>query len=193
VLVELSVMEQRYKAVMEVLEARVPVTEVAERYGVSRQSVHAWVRRYRSDGIGALIDRTHKPRGHPAQIEPTLEVAICELRRQHPRYGPRTLVYWLAKKGASPVPSRSTVYRVLVRNNLITPIPRKRRRDSYVRWERDVSMELWQHDIISGVFLADGTECKVVTGIDDHSRFCVLAKVVRRATLARSAWPSPRP
>ena len=95
-LVELSVMEQRYKAVMEVLEARIPVTEVAERYGVSRQSVHAWVRRYRSDGIGALIDRTHKPRGHPAQIEPTLEAAICELRSQHPRYGPRTLVYWLA-------------------------------------------------------------------------------------------------
>jgi transposase InsO family protein len=182
VLVELSVMEQRYKAVMEVLEARIPVTEVAERYGVSRQSVHAWVKRYRSDGIGALVDRTHRPRGHPAQIEPRLEAAICELRRQHPRYGPRTLVYWLAKRGVSPVPSRSTVYRVLVRNNLITPIPRKRRRDSYVRWERDVSMELWQHDIISGVFLADGTECKVVTGIDDHSRFCVLAKVVRRAT-----------
>ena len=43
-------------------------------------------------------------------------------------------------------------------------------------------MELWQHDFISGVFLADGTECKVVTGIDDHSRYCVLAKVVRRAT-----------
>jgi transposase InsO family protein len=182
VLVELSVMEQRYKAVMEVLEARISVTEVAERYGVSRQSVHTWIRRYRSEGIGALIDRTHKPRGHPAQIEPSVEAAICELRRQHPRYGPRTLVYWLAKRGVSPVPSRSTVYRVLVRNNLITPIPRRRRRDSYVRWERETSMELWQHDIISGVFLADGTECKVVTGIDDHSRFCVLAKVVRRAT-----------
>jgi hypothetical protein len=36
VLVELSVMEQRYQAVMEVLGAHVPVTEVAERYGVSR-------------------------------------------------------------------------------------------------------------------------------------------------------------
>jgi transposase len=46
VLVELSVMEQRYQAVMEVLGAHVPVTEVAERYGVSRQSVHAWIRLY---------------------------------------------------------------------------------------------------------------------------------------------------
>jgi hypothetical protein len=43
-------------------------------------------------------------------------------------------------------------------------------------------MELWQMDVIGGVFLVDGTELKVVTGIDDHSRFCVSAKVVRRAT-----------
>ena len=36
--VELSVMEQRYHAVMEVVSG-VPVTEVARRYGVSRQAV----------------------------------------------------------------------------------------------------------------------------------------------------------
>lgn len=93
-----------------------------------------------------------------------------------------TLRYWLDKKGVSPLPSRTTIYRVLVRSNLVTPIARKRARDSYIRWERDVSMELWQLDFIKGVFLSDGTECKVVTGLDDHSRYCVIAKVVRRAT-----------
>jgi hypothetical protein len=30
--------------------------------------------------------------------------------------------------------------------------------------------------------LADGRECKIITGIDDHSRFCVIATVVLRAT-----------
>jgi Homeodomain-like domain len=49
---ELSVTEQRYRAVLEV-RARVPVTEVAERYGVSRQSVHAWLRRYRDEDCPA--------------------------------------------------------------------------------------------------------------------------------------------
>jgi hypothetical protein len=43
-------------------------------------------------------------------------------------------------------------------------------------------MELWQMDVMGGVFLVDGSELKVVTGIDDHSRFCISAKVVRRAT-----------
>jgi transposase len=52
---ELSVSEQRYRAVLEVL-AGVPVTEVAGRYGVSRQSVHAWLRGYRSKGPPGLAD-----------------------------------------------------------------------------------------------------------------------------------------
>jgi hypothetical protein len=43
-------------------------------------------------------------------------------------------------------------------------------------------MELWQMDVVGRVYLADGLEVKVVTGIDDHSRFVVCAKVVARAT-----------
>jgi transposase-like protein len=52
-LVELSVVEQRYHAVMEVLSAGVPVTEVAERYGVSRKTVHAWLNRFLDGGCWA--------------------------------------------------------------------------------------------------------------------------------------------
>jgi transposase len=48
-LVELSVMEQRYHAVMEVISGA-PVTEVARRYGVSRQAVYGWLGRYECDG-----------------------------------------------------------------------------------------------------------------------------------------------
>ncbi len=43
-------------------------------------------------------------------------------------------------------------------------------------------MQLWQMDVMSGVLVDDGTDLKVVTGIDDHSRFCVAAGLVARAT-----------
>ena len=42
-------------------------------------------------------------------------------------------------------------------------------------------MELWQLDVMGGVWLTDGRELKVVTGIDDHSRFCVMAGLVANA------------
>jgi len=41
-LAELSVMEQRFHAVMECLGGT-PKTEVANRYGVSRQTIHNWL------------------------------------------------------------------------------------------------------------------------------------------------------
>ncbi|MEE6259497.1 DDE-type integrase/transposase/recombinase [Plantactinospora sonchi] len=81
-----------------------------------------------------------------------------------------------------PIPSRITVHRVLIRHGLVDPTPRRRRREDYRRWERGRPMELWQMDIVGGIRLADGGEAKVVTGVDDHSRFCVIAAVVRRAT-----------
>ena len=42
-LVELGVVEQRYRGVLEVLDEGVPVTMVAQRYGVARQTVHEWL------------------------------------------------------------------------------------------------------------------------------------------------------
>jgi transposase InsO family protein len=107
---------------------------------------------------------------------------ICQLRGAHPRWGPRRLAYELAKARVSPVPSLSTIYRVLVRHGLVPARKRKRRRQDYKRWQRDAPMQLWQLDITGSVILTDGTELKLISGIDDHSRFCVIAAVVRRAT-----------
>jgi transposase len=42
--------EQRYRAVLEV-EAGVPMTEVAKRFGASRQAVHRWIGWYRDEGL----------------------------------------------------------------------------------------------------------------------------------------------
>src|SRR5437763_3828353 len=174
--------EQRYRAVLEV-QAGVPVTEVAERFGVSRQAVHRWIGWYRDEGLDALADRSHRPNAHPAQTSPEVEAAICEMRRAHPRWGQRRIEFELGRNGCpGPIPSVSTIYRVLVRHGLGDAGPRRRRREDYRRWQREVSMELWQLDIVGGIQLADGTEAKVVTGVDDHSRFCVIATVVRRAT-----------
>jgi Integrase core domain/Mu transposase, C-terminal domain len=43
-------------------------------------------------------------------------------------------------------------------------------------------MELWQMDVVGGFHLADGSELKAVSGIDDSSRFAISAMLVRRAT-----------
>jgi transposase InsO family protein len=182
VLVELSVVEQRLLAVMEVVRDGAAVSEVAGRYGVSRQSVHNWLRRYATGGLDGLRDRSHRPNGCPHQMPAAVEARLVELRRAFPEWGPVRLAHQLAKEGVEPLPGRTSVYRALVRNQLVPGRQRRRRRGDYRRWERQRPMELWQLDVMGGVVLADGTELKLVTGVDDHSRYCVAAGLVRRAT-----------
>jgi transposase InsO family protein len=178
-LVELRVGEQRLRAVWEVLDGA-SVTEVARRFGVSRQSVHVWLRRYAADqGLGDLSSRPH---GCPHQMSPVTEAKIVEIRRAHPVWGADRIGYQLTRDGVSPVPGRTSIYRALLRNGLVVPGQRKRRRAEYRRWERARPMELWQMDVVGGFHLADGTELKAVSGIDDSSRFGVSATLVRRAT-----------
>jgi transposase-like protein len=65
VLVELGVVEQRYQAVCEVLADGVPVVEVAARFGVTRQSVHRWLKRYAAGGLAGLVDGSTVPGSCP--------------------------------------------------------------------------------------------------------------------------------
>lgn len=51
-----------------------------------------------------------------------------------------------------------------------------------MRWERPGPMQLWQMDVTGSVRMVDGSEAKLISGIDDHSRYCVIATVVTRAT-----------
>jgi transposase InsO family protein len=179
---EVSVVEQRYQAVHEVLSQGARVVEVAARLGVSRQSVHGWINRYCAEGIDGLKDRSHRPHDCPHQMAAEAEARVLELRRLHQGWGPRRLEHQLGREGFTPPPSRSSIYRCLVRHRLIEARPGRRRRDDYKRWERGRAMELWQMDVMGGVLLGDGTDLKVVTGIDDHSRFCVAATLVVRPT-----------
>ncbi|HEV2370523.1 MAG TPA: helix-turn-helix domain-containing protein, partial [Acidimicrobiales bacterium] len=182
VLVELGLVEQRYKAVSEVIIDGATVTEVAARYGVVRQTLHEWLLRYANHGLAGLADRSSRPGTCPHQIDPVIEAAIVVMRKEHPGWGPRTILNQLRRREIDPLPGRSSIHRALVRNGLIDPQARRRKRADYKRGERTRSMELWQMDVMGRVFLTSGVELKVITGVDDHSRFCVVAKLVFRAT-----------
>jgi transposase len=94
------------RAVLAVLAGE-SVTAVAAQVGVSRQTVHTWLARYRADGLGGLVDRSRRPDSCPHQAPVEVETAVCELRREHPRWGPRRLAHELGRVGMAPA---TTIY-----------------------------------------------------------------------------------
>src|SRR3712207_648273 len=91
-------------------------------------SVHAWLARYREDGVAGLATRSSRPGSCPHQTGAEIEQRVCELRRPHPRWGPRRLGFELERRGVGQPLSRATLYRILVRNGLLEPKSRKKRR-----------------------------------------------------------------
>ena len=84
-LVELSVVEQRYHAVMEVVSGGIPVVKVAETLWVSRKAVHAWLRRYRQDGLPGLARPIAPSASPPRAVCCRDRSSVGELRRPRPR------------------------------------------------------------------------------------------------------------
>ncbi len=174
--------EQRYQAILAVIQDGETVKDVAARFSVSRKTMHGWLARYEAGGLENLADRSHRPKSCPHQMDAEVEVALAQMRISHPGWGPKRLAFELAKAGVSPAASESAIYRALVRLNLIDPTGRRRRDRKFKRWERGTPMELWQMDVVGGFVLADGRRAKALTGVDDHSRFCVSARLMLRET-----------
>jgi transposase-like protein len=91
-LVENSVVEQRYRAVLAVQRGE-PKIVVAAQFGVSRQTLHTWLTRYARHGLAGLIDRTHRPPSCPHQAPAEVETTVCEPRREHPAVDTRVASY----------------------------------------------------------------------------------------------------
>jgi transposase InsO family protein len=179
---EISKMEQRYDAVLMVINDGYSVSEVAAKVKVSRQTLYKWLADYEVGGLEGLKDRSHRPHHVPHQLDGDREATIIALRLAHPRWGPVRLAHELEKTGVTP-PSLMTIHRVLSRRGLVLDKALRKKVPTHKRWERGRPMELWQMDVVGGVLTESGVEAKILTGIDDHSRFIVCAGVMARATL----------
>jgi transposase InsO family protein len=161
----------RYVVEAVVLEGRSP-RGVARAHGISRSWIYELLARFRAGGYEALEPRSRRPHSSPHQTPAEVVREIVRLRGELEREGhdagAQTIAAYLAREHEA-VPSVATIWRVLARQGLIAPQPRKRPRSSLIRFEASLPNELWQADITQWP-LRDGREVQILNFLDDHSR-----------------------
>jgi transposase InsO family protein len=160
--------------------------EVAAATGRSKSLVHRHVALFRSGGAEALVHQRRGPKT-PANLTSFLtEDEIVAIRKRLDDdgldSGARTIAWHLVHEGR-PVPSLSTIHRVLRRRGFVTPQPQKRPRTSWTRFESDLPNECWQSDMTHW-HLLDEQPVEIVNFVDDYSR-AVMASVVLPVATAR--------
>jgi transposase InsO family protein len=175
-------MSKHRVVVLKVVSRELSATAAAAAYGMNRQHLQRLLRRYREGGLEALDPRSRRPRTSPQRTPDGVRARIVALRTELTARGldagPVTIAWHLGREG-QPVPSVSTIRRILHAAGLVTPEPRKRPRSSWIRFEASAPNELWQSDFTHWR-LADGTEVEIINWLDDHSRYLLGCTAVRR-------------
>ncbi len=164
--------------VLTAVQEKVTVTEVAKRYGVSRQWVYVLLEHYAAGGLEALEAQSTAPKSHPHAISNEVKQEIIrlriELRKQGLDNGAETIA-WHLKLADLAVPSASTIWRILAQAGLVTPQPKKKPKSYIQRFEAHQPNETWQSDFTHWQ-LTDGTDVEILNWLDDHSRLLLYCK-----------------
>jgi len=167
-------MRQRLRFVTTLESGLYSMSELCERFGVSRRTGYKWMSRWLEGGHEGLADRSRRPHRSPGKTPRSIEDLLIDLRRRHPEWGPKKLLGFL--KGREPgceLPATSTVAAILKREGLIEPRRRRRRCQHPGRPVCPVRApnELWTADFKGQFKTRDGVYCYPLTVADQHSRY----------------------
>lgn len=163
---ESGVVESRMEAVIRQKEGE-RVSVLSREYGVSRQTIYKWIKRFDEEGACGLFDRSRRPRRSPKRISGKTERRIIELRLEY-GWGGKNLSDLLAQEGIEV--SAATVDRVIARNGLIRE--NDKQRPATRRFQREAPNQLWQMDF-KGEYRLPGGTCWPLSIVDDHSRYSI--------------------
>ena len=175
--------EERTRFIETYLTGLYTITELAQRFGVSRQKLHKWLARHNVDGVKGLVDRSRAPLHVPHRTSEEIAEKIVEFRRRFPHMGPRKIIARLAELHPDiEWPAASTSGDILRRANLVQ---RRDRRSPPAHPLRVRSSPSEPNDLMTvdykGHFrLGNHSYCYPLTVVDHVSRYL----------LACDAYPS---
>jgi transposase len=96
-------------------------SKLARYYGVSRPTVHKWIKRYEQEGNRGLEERSRAPLNCPHQTEDQIVKRLIEVTQQHMDGGPKKLVRYLRERSPRTAwPASSTAGEIFRKTGLVS-------------------------------------------------------------------------
>jgi putative transposase len=185
-------MDQRVAFIADWLRDDWTMTELAERYRISRKTAYKWVDRYEADPAAGLADRSRAPTTHGRAMAEPVRAAILALRGAHPHWGPKKLrAILMARQPGDVWPAASTMGDLLRRAGVSQP---RRRRPRYVvpltqpLAAAQAPNDVWTADFKGWFRTADQTRCDPLTMADACSRFVLCCRIVAPTEAGVRPW-----
>jgi len=183
-----SVMEEKLRFILEYEADEESMTELCQRYDISRETGYLTLRRYRMAGLAGLLPQSHAAHRHGNQTPEEIEQKVLELRQAHMRWGPRKLKHILERdEPGRNWPAASTIGTLLKREGLV--VARKRRLHTAPYTEPLAHAQgcnrVWCADFKGWFRTADGERIDPLTISDAYSRYLLRCQAVEKMNTER--------
>lgn len=180
-------MDQRLQFVSAYQRGASPFAELCAHYNISRKTGYKWIGRYAAEGPTGLLERSRRPHACPHASEPLVMDALLDVRRRHPRWGPKKLLAVVRRRCPEwTLPAASTVGARLKRDGLVTSASRRRRpggeHPGPAQTPMDVPNAVWTIDFKGQFRLGTGAYCYPLTIMDGWSRYLLGCEALSTTT-----------
>ncbi|HEY2031312.1 MAG TPA: integrase core domain-containing protein [Myxococcales bacterium] len=160
---------------------RVDMAELCRKYGVSRPTGYAWVKRFCEGGrkVAAVEEKSRRPQHNPHAISAELEDLVVQARKLMPRRGPRKLRKILLDRHPEVEwPSTTSIGNILRRRGLCRARKVRRRAPPVTQpfAKTAAPNDTWCIDFKGKFRMQDGNWCHVLTLLDADTRFLLRAE-----------------
>ncbi|MCZ7582999.1 MAG: helix-turn-helix domain-containing protein [Deltaproteobacteria bacterium] len=147
-------MSLRLEFVLRSLTEPTPFRTLCAEYGVSPKTGYKWKQRFFQEGSSGLHDQSRRPAASPAALPEQVVCEIVRLKQAHRTWGPRKIRELYARRHrAQPLPSESSVKRVLDKAGLVEKRRSRRSRDTgrlQSRVDAQAPNDVWTVDFKAG-------------------------------------------
>ena len=187
---EVLLVNIRRDFVFRALQPGANMSALCREYGISRKTGYKWLKRYRAKGVAGLQDESRRPSNSPLQVSAETALRAVQLRRKHPRWGPKKIQVLLANElgDEEPTPSVRTVARILerageVRRRRSRSVPPSRPAEAPVV-RAESPNDVWTVDFKGWWRALDGERCEPLTVRDAATRYLLCVRLVPSTSYA---------
>jgi len=183
-----NVLDERIRFVIAALGGEFSKTDLCVLHGISRETGHKWLARYRAEGWDGLKDQSRAPLHQAGAMPAAIAAAVVALRRRRPHWGPRKLRAALVRDHPEETwPAASTLGDLLRREGLVVERGRRPGLVTQPFAAATVPNDLWCIDFKGWFRTADGQRCDPLTLSDAVSRYLLVCEIMQPRTAGVSA------
>jgi transposase InsO family protein len=157
------------------------ITDLSQKYGISRPTVYKWLERYKRLGIEGLKEQSRAPKNCPHRTTKKILDLVIQEKLKNRKRGPRKVRAQLKRQHPNlELPAVSTISYWLKKEGLVQERKKRRRVPAYTQpfVECLAPNEVWSIDYKGQFYMKNDRACYPLTVSDNFSRFILGCKAL---------------